>query len=1666
MEEEESHDDDDETFAVGVEVSLRYASTNRHSSPQDGSEFSYDEESAQSPSHVRHSIEQQPVQHPPMQPGMMQTLEDWTRLAAHELVRVGEITGNRLVQVGEVAGSELLQFSRFAASTTTRVLRRPTRNPLSPIMEPWHDLHELQKTHQDKMDRLKAFHAHDHYDFALVLTPQASYAFWAERLDFRAEQLGELLTSVPSSNDATVESDEEEEDANKENEDANNEIETSFVDAKPFSTPQTGMRRRHRSISVVTSPASNSVAFTPKSSTHANNRAAASDHKLQWSAGISDSENRAVKPRLSLFEKALGVFSPNASRISIGGFSSKRLGADSSPSTHGGYDPFVPSTSRRRWGNRPDLMTPPLASLRSKRRLSSAGRKSSDPDGLEVVDEYNRQDGSTSNKRRKLEMIPSQVVPRGIAARSNGMIQFLSALKRGIVVRRHRPGAIAAFVRLYSTDGGDTIKMEQVSNEDAMLAFREQRVRYNRKWTKRRPGFQVQSQRWAHVEEDAQAQNFELPDFIAAEKYRKKLLEKQRDLKSVVLDAATRLKNSGIVRIQDVIAVHPGRHDDPRTEGELGTAQLRRSESEFDPNYSFSVVQRATRVAGSKRNATAAAERWYKGEGNAAMYKTVDFEAATEGEYWLIFRGFLLLHRDAAKGRFAANRMAGFGSNYRDAIASELDQNRLQADTFHEPKTFSWFERRIADLRKIDITLESTGSAEPGAVPPPSDYFLGFKSPGTQIWSRLRQAGLETTRIYAIDPRSVMLKVRCPVDRLTDVAEVLRINLKKRDGNFAPFREGNLGIFAPLNDELDAPEGNSLFRSCNRQKVIDFIIRSRIRDSGAELGQNTDLGKMIQVRVPLHMPKKLESLHRVWFYFYRAQNWSHRDGRSLAVGPSDPLGNDLDQDQWPPSPSRHLEMIPNIFFRFFVGAFFQPLDSIEQYFGEQVTFYFAWLQHCSQHLIVLSLLGCIVSLFQYTSKNWDHPIRPFFAVAVMLWSFRVLVKWRQRSYFLAYRWGTMDHKEQETTRPQFKGEYRQDEITGEWVVFYPQWKRYVKYAISFPITLAFTTGTLVLILLVHANRDLMLERYVEQKLTPGSEPFRFDFKISAIGYVRPIQSVKMNSENLSDPQFWFIVVGLPSILGLFLPLLNFILMRISVMLNDFENYRTESQYRTALIVKVFSFRFVCYFATLYYYAFLSTGNEQDIENGILRVGSGVFIYITVSYYWGLFLQINFPILIYHIRRRSQKKRLHEELMQVEREEEELKDLSEDEENDEDIKQRKIQLINKRLLLDQAQDDLWEEVMRPEHDSFPEYIQAVVQFAYVTCFSVVLPITPLICLMNHLISMRLDAYKLCKTRKRPLAQTTGGIGVWEHVLHIVSVIAILTNCWLMGFTNAQVHALANTIGEIGLFAIVVGWEHVMLLIKYVMQASTHKLPKSVRDKIAKEQYDQERQRTSSMRQKKDRRSSRAPDFISPGINSMESVDSVSPIKAAPESLIRRFTGGSSGRQGLMTIPSEDISECSSKCTDSTSTETTKVREPLQTIENQASTTHRHQGSTSNSRATADSLSQAVRMPTPFHLGVSLDAEAEVDTSLLQPRNIMSTRVSSVPSTRSSMGTTDDESQATSSVATVPSKFVRPPRMSTGSNNDAFNLASARLASARLAPTSRRFPSTPQGDLHEA
>jgi hypothetical protein len=919
---------------------------------------------------------------------------------------------------------------------------------------------------------------------------------------------------------------------------------------------------------------------------------------------------------------------------------------------------------------------------------------------------------------------------------------------------------------------------------------------------------------------------------------------------------------SGFTKAADIVTVHPARNKDPRSKNQLtGTVSFRQSKSDFDVDLSFSLVVRGPRV-NKKESIEHLESKWVEGDGNDLQFRYLDFEAATQGEYWLVFRGLLLLHRDAAVGRFAKQRAAGIGThagrmeaNLREESSDDCT-NQLHQDEFHEPVTAGWLEKFIVKCRKLDSTYMEGFVAKDGAVPPPSDYFLGFRSPGTAIWSRLRQAGLETQRVYSLDPNRVMIKVRCPPDRLMDVAEVLRVRLKTKEGTYAAFRENMIDAFECLNDPLEGPpqalhcSDDFQFRSSIRQAIINFIIGSRIRDSGAELSPSTDLGQMIQARVPLHMQGKVDAIFDCWFYFWKVEHWrgkfpghSVENTKLLSTVEKKKFAIPTGSDDFNTSPNVHTA-VPNFITRFLVGCFYQPLDLIEEYFGEKVAFYYTWLQHTAAHLVFLSIAGLVLFFLQLGSGNPDHPLRPLFAMVIMIWTFAVLQNWKKRANLMAFRWGTLNHREQETTRPQFKGDYAKDDITGEWIVIYPKWKRWLKYCISFPLTLLFTGGTLLLILWVHANRDIQLANYLS-----NYEQFELEFTVSAIGKKSPVVASGLSKEHLRNPEFWFIIVGMPSMLGLFLPLLNFILMRLSIILNDFENYQTESEYRTFLIIKVFSFRFVCYFATLYYYAFLSTGTREAVESGILRVGSGVLVCTTVAQWWQNMLHVCFPLLLRKIRIRRRNKHLRDELREIELEEEDIDEQFSANGSDTNLKKRQASIINKRLLLEQAQDDIWLELMKPSHDSFPEYIQAVVQFTFVSCFSVVLPITPLIVLFNYLISMRLDAYKLCKARQRPLAEKTGGIGVWEHLLHIVAVISVLTNCWLIGFASSQFDSLKAKIGELGLFAIIVCWEHVMLLIKYIMSTSMSDLPKTVRDAVKRDQHELDKQRNALMRERR-------------------------------------------------------------------------------------------------------------------------------------------------------------------------------------------------------------------------
>ena len=109
-----------------------------------------------------------------------------------------------------------------------------------------------------------------------------------------------------------------------------------------------------------------------------------------------------------------------------------------------------------------------------------------------------------------------------------------------------------------------------------------------------------------------------------------------------------------------------------------------------------------------------------------------------------------------------------------------------------------------------------------------------------------------------------------------DVAEVLRLKMKTTQGYFAPFKENEKDIFKPSDVSIcsrNSLSAHNLFSSAVTQHIIDFIINSRIRDSGAGLSGQTALDKSIAIRTPLHKHAKLEALCDLWVFFWREKNW-------------------------------------------------------------------------------------------------------------------------------------------------------------------------------------------------------------------------------------------------------------------------------------------------------------------------------------------------------------------------------------------------------------------------------------------------------------------------------------------------------------------------------------------------------------------------------------------------------------------------------------------------------------------------------------------------------------------------------------------------------------------------------------------------------------------------
>ncbi|XP_048733294.2 anoctamin-8-like isoform X2 [Ostrea edulis] len=146
----------------------------------------------------------------------------------------------------------------------------------------------------------------------------------------------------------------------------------------------------------------------------------------------------------------------------------------------------------------------------------------------------------------------------------------------------------------------------------------------------------------------------------------------------------------------------------------------------------------------------------------------------------------------------------------------------------------------------------------------------------------------------------------------------------------------------------------------------------------------------------------------------------------------------------------------------------------------------------------------------------------------------------------------------------------------------------------------------------------------------------------------------------------------------------------------------------------------------------------------------------------------------------------------------------------------------------------ESAMKQYDDTLDDYLEMFIQFGYVTLFSSAFPLAALCALLNNVVEIRSDAFKLCMTYQRPFGKTVENIGAWQDALELMGVFAIIVNCALTG-VSGQVQRMVPGASTETVILIIVLLEHIILGLKFLIAYAIPDIPETIETNRAKLEF---------------------------------------------------------------------------------------------------------------------------------------------------------------------------------------------------------------------------------------
>lgn len=468
----------------------------------------------------------------------------------------------------------------------------------------------------------------------------------------------------------------------------------------------------------------------------------------------------------------------------------------------------------------------------------------------------------------------------------------------------------------------------------------------------------------------------------------------------------------------------------------------------------------------------------------------------------------------------------------------------------------------------------------------------------------------------------------------------------------------------------------------------------------------------------------------------------------------------------------------------------QPLENIRDYFGEKLALHFAWLGFYTNYLtyvFMFSAAMCAIIVYRgyidvvdgYDWANYAYQL------IVVFWSETFQNAWQQENTAINVKWGTTHLTSSEKVRPQFQGAgpLQRSKIDNSKIAVFPEETRRMYQANSY----------LVIALAQIANLSLIFGF------------FYAEYVIIADGILD--ESIYLT---------WGVAIFHAFLLQYF----AYIFPKFAQGLNDYENYRTDTEYENALIYKTLMFQVTNNFAAATFTIFgkgslFGTCWEDSCIIDLRLLLLSIVMVRMVITLWDMISPVLQMCFCSFYQEQTQRVAGAAKALAG------AEGAEEDEEVGGGGTAEETQNLTQSEEFEDDTQFLEEAAMREYKGTFASYSEAVLQFGFVSLFSCAMPILAVYALVENLLVLRLKAWRVCRSR-RPHVELAAGIGSWDLFVRVISYMGVVWGVGIQIFAGSNFTSSSTTTKTILFLATV----QVVLYLKTIWGATSETEPEWV------------------------------------------------------------------------------------------------------------------------------------------------------------------------------------------------------------------------------------------------